>query len=160
MSVDCIRVPAAELLTAGNVVQMSAHQPRMPNLARQGKRFLQLVCPAEPLLNCCRQDGDCSSGVGRPRGGVDAGSGRTQLTKDPPRMNVLARHPTRLVDDKPRTSRHLDALWNDDVHRLPFLESSQSTRLHCGQTYQRAFGSGMQHGSPPLLLREFCQARH
>ncbi len=30
----------------------------MPNLARQGKRFLQLVCPAEPLLNCCRQDGE------------------------------------------------------------------------------------------------------
>ncbi len=58
MSVDCIRVPAAELLTAGNVVQMSAHQPRMPNLARQGKRFLQLVCPAESLLNCCRQDGE------------------------------------------------------------------------------------------------------
>lgn len=66
-------------------------------------------------------------------------------------MNVPARHPTRLVDDKPRTSRHLDAPWNDDVHRLPFLESSESTRLQCGQTCQRAFGSGMQHGSPPQL---------
>lgn len=66
-------------------------------------------------------------------------------------MKILTGQPTRLVDDEPRTSRHLDAPWHDDVGRHTILESSQPTRLQRGQTCQRAAGSGVQDGSPPQL---------
>lgn len=66
-------------------------------------------------------------------------------------MKILTGQPTRLVDDEPRTSRHLDAPWHDDVGRHTILESSQSTRLQRGQTCQRAAWPGAQDGSPPQL---------